>query len=268
MLTQKIGFIGTGRMGGALIEGIIKKKLLPPQNLWICDKIKEKLSFFAKYGIKTSLQIQPVVKNADIIFIAVKPQSILQVLEDLKSEIQPSQLIVSIAAGITISYIIKKLGKEIPVIRIMPNIAVLVEEGMAGVSLGKGINPEQKRLVRKILKAVGEVIEVPENQQDAVTGLSGSGPAYIYTVIQGLIQGGIKAGLSQEAASRLAIQTTLGAAKLAKESKNSLEELRRAVASPGGTTIEGLKVLEKKGLKDCLAEAVVRAIQRAKELRK
>lgn len=268
MLTQKIGFIGTGKMGRALIEGILKKKLIPPQNLWICDKVKEKLSFFTKYDIKTSLRIQPVVKNAEVIFIAVKPQDISEVLEDLKSEVQPSQLIVSIAAGITTSYITKKLGKKIPVVRIMPNIAILVEEGMAGVSFGKRVNLEQKRVVRKILTSVGEVIDISENQQDAVTGLSGSGPAYIYTVIQGLIQGGMKAGLSQEAASKLAIQTVLGAAKLAKESKDSLEELRRAVTSPGGTTIEGLKVLEKKGLEDCLAEAVVRASQRARELRK
>lgn len=268
MLTQKIGFIGTGRMGGALIEGIWKKKLVPPQNLWICDRFKEKLSFFGKYGIKTSLGIQPVVKNAEIIFIAVKPQDISQVLEDLKSEVRASQLIVSIAAGITTSYIIKKLGKKIPVIRVMPNIATLVKEGIAGISAGKGVNSEQKRVVRKILKAVGEVIDIPEDQQDAVTGLSGSGPAYIYTVIEGLIQGGVKAGLSQEVASKLAIQTTLGAAKMAKKSKNSLEELREAVTSPGGTTVEGLKVLEEKKLKDCLAEAVVRASQRARELRK
>jgi len=268
MLTQKIGFIGTGRMGKALIEGILKKKLVPSQNLWVCDKIEGKLSFFTKYGIKTSLRIQPVVKNTEVIFIAVKPQDILQVLEDLKSGIRASQLIVSIVAGITTSYIIKKLGKKIPVIRIMPNIALLVEEGMTGISAGKGVNLEQKRLVRKILGAVGEVIDVPESQQDAVTGLSGSGPAYIYVVIQGLIQGGVKAGLSQEAASKLAIQTALGAAKLAKESKSSLEELREAVASPGGTTIEGLKVLERGRLKDSLAEAVVRASQRARELRK
>jgi len=255
-------------MGGALIEGMLRKKLVFPKNLWVCDKFVEKLTLLAKKGVNISSEIEPVVKNTEVIFIAVKPQDISEVLEDLKSEIQPTQLIVSLAAGITISSIIKKLGKETPVIRIMPNTPALLEEGITAISPAKKVSVEEKGLVRKILETVGEVIEVPESQQDAVTGLSGSGPAYIYSVIQGLIQGGIRAGLSSELASKLAIQTTLGAARMAKESNCSLEELCQAVASPGGTTIEGLKVLQKGRLKDCLAEAVVRATQRAKELKR
>ena len=268
MLTQKIGFIGAGKMGGALIEGILRNKLVSPENLWVCDKFAEKLALLAEKGVNTSTRIEPIIRNTDVIFIAVKPQNIPEVLENLKGKIQASQLVVSLAAGITTSFIIKKLNKEIPLIRIMPNMPALLGEGITAISPIEKVNLEQKGLARKILETAGEVIEVPESQQDAVTGLSGSGPAYIYNVIQGLIRGGIRAGLNSELASKLAIQTTLGAARMAKESNSCLEELCRAVASPGGTTVEGLKVLQKGRLKDCLAEAVVKATQKAKELKR
>lgn len=268
MLTEKIGFIGAGKMGGILIKGILKNRLVSPKNLWICDKFIEKLSLWAKEGANVFVEIEPVVKNADVIFLAVKPQDISGVLEHLKDELRPSQLIVSLAAGITTSFLIKKLGKEISLIRIMPNTPALLGEGITAISSTERVSSEQRILLKRIMATVGEVVEVPENEQNAVTGLSGSGPAYIYTVIQGLVKGGVRAGLSPELAFRLATQTTLGAARMAKESNSSLEELRQAVASPGGTTIEGLKVLEEGRLEKCLAEAVVKATQRAKELNK
>jgi len=268
MLTEKIGFIGAGRMGGALIEGILRKRLIFPRNLWICDKFVEKLTSWKKKGANISTEVDSVAKNTDVMFIAVKPQDISKVLENLKGKIRAGHLIVSIAAGITISFIVEKLGKEISVVRIMPNTPALIGEGITAISFAKSVSPEQKRLLRKILATIGEVIEIPEDQQDAVTGLSGSGPAYIYTVIEGLIKGGIKAGLTSDLASRLAIQTTLGAAKMAKESNSSLEELRKAVTSPRGTTMEGLKVFQETGLEEILAETVVKATQRARELNK
>lgn len=268
MLTEKMGFIGAGRMGGALIEGILRKRLISPKNLWICDKFIEKLTPWKKKGAHISTEVESVAKNTDVMFIAVKPQDILEVLKNLKGKIRAGHLIVSIAAGITTSFIVEKLGKEISVVRTMPNTPALIGEGITAISFAKSVSPEQKRLLRKILGAIGEVIEIPEDQQDAVTGLSGSGPAYIYTVIKGLIKGGIKAGLRSDLASRLAIQTTLGAAKMAKESNSSLEELRKAVTSPRGTTMEGLKVLQERGLEEILAEAVVKATQRARQLNK
>lgn len=268
MLTEKIGFIGAGSMGRALIEGILRKKLIPSRNFWICDKFVEKLTPWKKEGAHISTEVESVAKNTDVIFIAVKPQDISEVLKNLKGKIRAGHLIVSIAAGITTSFIVEKLGKEISVVRIMPNTPALIGEGITAISFAKSVTPEQKRLLRKILATIGEIIEVPEDQQDAVTGLSGSGPAYIYTVIEGLIKGGIKAGLTSDLASRLAIQTTLGAARMAKESNRSLEELRKAVTSPRGTTMEGLKVLQERGLEEILAEAVVKATQRARELNK
>ncbi len=268
MLTERIGFIGAGKMGGILIKGILRNRLVSPRNLWICDKFIEKLTLWAKEGANVFVEIEPVVKNADVLFLAIKPQDISGVLEHLKGRVQSGQLIISLVAGVTTSLLIKELGNEISLIRIMPNTPALLGEGITAISSTKRVNPEQRILVKRIMAAIGEVVEVPESQQNAVTGLSGSGPAYIYTVIQGLIKGGVRAGLSPELAFRLATQTALGAARMAKESNSSLEELRQAVASPGGTTIEGLKVLNEGRLEECLAEAVVKATQRAKELNK
>jgi pyrroline-5-carboxylate reductase len=268
MLKKKIGFIGAGRMGSALIGSILEKRIVSSENLWVCDKVPEKIPFFSKRGVNTSVKIKPMIKRVDVIFIAVKPQDISEVLENLKNEIRSSQLIVSIVAGITTSYIRQKLSAEIPVVRVMPNAPALIGEGISAISPSRGTNMENIRIVKEILGAAGEIIEVPEQLQDAVTGLSGSGPAYVYTLLEGLVEGGIKAGLSKEVASRLAIQTTLGAAKMAKESRISLDELRSSVVSPGGTTTEGLKVLEKRGFKSCLIQAVIRGTERARELRR
>jgi pyrroline-5-carboxylate reductase len=268
MLTERIGFIGAGKMGGILIKGILKNRLVSPKNLWICDKFIEKLISLEEEGANVFVEIEPVVKNADVLFLAIKPQDISGVLEHLRGRVQSGQLIISLVAGVTTSLLIKELGDEISLIRIMPNAPALLGEGITAISSTKRVNPEQRVLLRRIMATVGEVVEIPESQQNAVTGLSGSGPAYIYTVIQGLVKGGVSVGLSPELALRLATQTTLGAARMAKESNSSLEELRQAVASPGGTTIEGLKVLKEGRLEECLAEAVVKAAQRAKELNK
>ena len=268
MLTERIGFIGAGKMGGILIRSILKNGLISPKNLWVCDKFIEKLTSLAKEGANISIEIKPIVKNADVLFLAIKPQDISEVLEHLKGRVQSGQLIISLVAGVTTSFFIKKLGKEISLIRIMPNTPALLGEGITAISSTEKVSSEQRVLLKRIMATVGEVVEIPESQQNAVTGLSGSGPAYIYTVIQGLIKGGVRAGLSPELALRLATQTTLGAARMAKESNSSLDELRQAVASPGGTTIEGLKVLNEGRLEECLAEAVVKATQRAKELNK
>ncbi len=268
MLKEKIGFIGVGRMGEALIRSIMDKKLLPLQNIWVCDKVKEKLCPLAKKGIKITTRIKEIVKEVDIIVLAVKPKDIKLVLKELKEEVNPSQLIISIAAGVSIYCLTKLLNKDIPIVRVMPNTPISVGEGMCVFSPGPGVKEDKIKVIRQILKAVGKVEELPEDKQNAVTGLSGSGPAYIYTVIEGLIKGGIKAGLSRKIAYNLAIQTTLGAAKLAEESSLSLGELISAVTSPKGTTAEGLKVLKEKGLKNCIAQAVIKSTERANQISK
>jgi len=268
MLNKKIGVIGTGKMGDALIKGILMKRVILAESIWVYDKNPERLTSILKLGVKKAFNIKHLVRESKIIIVAVKPQDIDAAVEEIKNEIKSSHLLISIAAGITISYLIKKLGKQVPLVRVMPNITVTVGEGISCISPTKGVNSEYIKITKEIFKAVGEVVEVPEEMQDAVTGLSGSGPAYVYTFIKGIALGGIKAGLNEELAYKLAIQTTLGAAKMAKETPSSLDELRRAVVSPGGTTAQGLKALEKGRIEDYLTEAVVRATQRSRDLRK
>lgn len=268
MLNKKVGVIGIGKMGGALIKGILMRRVILAENIRVYDKNPERLRLILKLGIKKAFNIKQLVRESEIIIIAVKPQDINSAVEEIKSEIQSSHLLISIAAGITSSYLIKKLGKQVPLVRVMPNITVTVGEGISCISPTKKVNSEYIKITKEIFKAVGEVIEVPEEMQDAVTGLSGSGPAYVYTFIKGIALGGIKSGLNEKLAYKLAIQTTLGAAKMAKETPSSLDELRRAVISPGGTTAEGIKVLEKGKVEDYLIGAVIKATQKSKELRK
>ena len=268
MLNKKIGVIGTGKMGGALIKGILMKRVILAENIWVYDKNPERLALILKLGVKRASNIKNLVKESEVIIVAVKPQDIDTAVEEIKSEIKSSHLLISIAAGITTSYLIKKLGKQVPLVRVMPNITVTVGEGISCISPTKRVNSQYIKITKEILKAVGEVVKVPEEMQDAVTGLSGSGPAYVYTFIKGIALGGIKAGLNEKLAYKLAIQTTLGAAKMAKETPSSLDELRRAVVSPGGTTAQGLKALEEGKIEDHLIEAVIRATQRSRELRK
>jgi len=268
MLSQKIAFVGTGRMGQGLIKGILRKKLVLPGDIWACDKLRNRLFPLTRLGVRTTLNIEEVIGKVDVVVIAVKPQDVDTVLDRIKEKIKPSQLIISIAAGITTSYIIKKLGRKLPLVRVMPNMPALIGEGISAISPSKWVEPEKVEIAKEILGAVGEVIEIPEELQNAVTGLSGSGPAYIYTVLEGLIEGGVKVGLSYEIASKLVLQTALGAIRLAKESREPLDKLKSAITSPGGTTLEGLRILNKGGIKNCLAQAVMQATQRAKELEK
>jgi len=268
MLKKKIGIIGTGRMGEALIKGILSERVVLAENICAYDKNPERLSSVSKTGIREASNIKQIIEKTDIIIIAVKPQDVDIVIKEIKNRIKSSHLLISIVAGITTSYLIEKLGKEVPLIRVMPNITVMVGEGISCISPAGKVNSEYIKITRKIFGAVGQVIEVPEEMQDAITGLSGSGPAYVYTFIRGIALGGIKAGLNEEIAYKLAIQTTLGAAKMAKELPSSLDELCRAVVSPGGTTAEGLKVLEKGKVESYLIEAVVKATQRSRELKR
>jgi len=268
MQIPKIGFIGVGKMGSTIIRRLVNQGLLSPSKIWICDKLPERMELFKEMEINLSSSIQEVTQKTTFIILAVKPQDIKEVLKELKPNIHSSHLLISIAAGITTNYIIGLLGKNIPVVRVMPNTAALVGESISAFSSSCKLTSPQLVLVKKLMGVLGEIIEVHENQLDAVTGLSGSGPAYVYSFILGLIQGGVEVGLSRELATRLAIQTTLGAASMAKKTNDSLENLRSAVVSPGGTTAEGLKILEQAGLEQTLALAVKQATQRAIELRK
>lgn len=265
MNNYKIGIIGTGKMGGAIVKKIMEKKIIPPKNVFVFDKQEEKLYPFIQKGARSS-SLEEIARKTDILIIAVKPNDMRTVLKSIKDKLSPSQMVVSIAAGVSISFISRILGNSIPVVRVMPNAAILVDEGVCALSTGSVIDAGKIEFIQKMLQMFGQVVELPEDKINAVTGLSGSGPAYVYIFIQGLIQGGEKAGLSREISEKLAIQMVLGAAKLARESTQSLEELISSIATPGGTTVEGLKVLEEGGITDLLSQAVIKATKKARQI--
>jgi len=264
----KVGVIGLGKMGGALVRAILDKNLISPENILIFEKIKEKAYPFEKRGVRF-LPPDQMSRKLDILIIAVEPKNVKEVLESFRGKLNSSQIVISIAAGITTSFISRILGNSIPVLRVMPNSAILAGEGMCVISTpGREVDKEKISFVKKIFKSVGDIVELPEESLDAVTGLSGSGPAYVYLMIQGLIKGGKMAGLTEDVSRRLATQTVLGAAKLLKESKREINDLISSVATPGGTTVEGLKVLREGSFVDLIARAVMKATQRARQIRK
>ena len=251
------------------MKGIINAKLTPPKKIIACDVNLDKLQTLAsEWKVRTTSDIKNAVKEADILLLCVKPQTLPQVLEIMKESIQPSHLVISIVAGMRISFIQQMLGMNLGIVRAMPNIAATVDEGAAAVAFGKHVTADQQKIAISIFEAVGEIVVVAEDQLDAVTGLSGSGPAYIYMVIEALIDGGVKMGLSRDISTKLAIQTVLGSAKLAKSSGLHPAILRDQVTTPGGTTINAIHELESHGLRSMLIDAVATATHRSEELSK
>ncbi len=264
---KTIAFLGAGNMGGALIQGIIGKELVPALSIWAADVSQERLTYLKdNYGINVTPDNKKTVDKADIIVLAVKPQQLGALLEEIRPQVNESQLIISIAAGITLAYLRTHLGDKVRIIRVMPNMPALVGAGMAALCGEKQGRFEDLKLGIDIFSCVGEAVVVDEGLMDAVTGLSGSGPAYVMVVIEALADAGVKLGLPRDTALKLAIQTVLGAAKLLKEKGLHPAQLRDMVASPGGTTIAGLFALDQGGLRAALIEAVEAAARRSKEL--
>jgi pyrroline-5-carboxylate reductase len=268
-IDRPIAILGAGNMGSALMKGIINAKLTPPKKIIASDVNLAKLQSLAtEWKVRTTPEIKEAVREADIILLCVKPQTLSQVLEMVKESIQPNHLVISIVAGMRISFIQQMLGMNLGIVRAMPNIAATVDEGAAAVAFGKHVTADQQKIAISIFEAVGEIVVVAEDQLDAVTGLSGSGPAYIYMVIEALIDGGVKMGLSRDISTKLAIQTVLGSAKLAKSSGLHPAILRDQVTTPGGTTINAIHELESHGLRSMLIDAVATATHRSEELSK
>lgn len=269
MRKERIGFIGCGKMGEALIKGILSAHLSAYDMIVASDRDLERCRLVEKAtGIKTVQENKKIVSGTDVLFLTIKPNVMGNILEELKDVITPRHLVVSIAAGIPISFIESNLNAECRIIRIMPNTPCLVGETAAGYSLGKHAKEDDKMFVHEVLNAVGKGYLVEEQLLDAVTGLSGSGPAFIYMVIEALSDGGVKMGLSRVTATALAAQTVLGAAKMVLESGMHAAELREMVTSPGGTTIEGVHKLEKNSIRNAFMDAVEAATSKSKELGK
>ncbi len=269
MLKEKIGFIGGGKMGEALINGFLRAKLSSAGKIIVSDVDKKRCQLLEKEtGTKTTQENKKVTSRSDIIILAIKPNVMGDILEELKNDITPKHLVVSIAAGIPLSFIESSLNKGCRAIRVMPNTPCLVGETAAGYALGKKATRNDGKLVGQILDAVGKSFLLEEKYLDAVTGLSGSGPAFIYVVIEALADGGVKMGMPRDVAITFAAQTAFGAAKMVLESGTHIGQLRDSVASPGGTTIEGLHALEKGGIRNALIDAVETATKKSKSLGK
>ena len=268
MNRKKIAIIGGGNMGMALARGILQTKWATPERLMIAEPLKEKLEQFrgmAK-GIRTSHSNVEAAQWADVVLLSVKPQIMGHVLEEIRQSVNEKKLVITVAAGITTAYIEKKLDGKMPVVRAMPNIAAVVREAATGVCPGKYATQDDLKTAIHIFESVGLVVDVDESLMDAVTGLSGTGPMYVFQILEGLSDAGVKVGLSRDTANTLAIQTLIGSAKLIKETKEHPAKLKDLVTSPGGTAISALHSLEKAGLKALLIDAVEVAAKRSAEL--
>jgi pyrroline-5-carboxylate reductase len=270
---MKLGLIGCGKMGGALLEGVIKAKLVKPTDIAVCDaypaaakSLKDK-----HRGLKVCASAAEVVAASTAVILAVKPKD----MRDLLTSVSENEarktgkpLFISIAAGVTLSNLQSWLGGAKRVIRVMPNTPAQIGLGYSAFARASGVTDADAKVARQIFGAVGLVDEVPELLLDAVTGLSGSGPAYVFTVIEALADGGVLMGLPRDAALRAAAQTVAGAAEMVIQTGELPAKLRDAVTSPGGTTIAGLEQLEAKGLRNALIQAVRKATERSRELGK
>lgn len=268
MNRKKIAIIGGGNMGMALASGVLQTKWANPERIMIAEPLKEKLEKAKSmaHGIKTSHSNADAAAWADIILLSVKPQIMAHVLDDIKPAMKDSKLVISVAAGVTTAFIEKKLGGKVPVIRAMPNIAAVVRESATAICTGKYANEEHLSIARHIFESVGIVVDVEEDLMDAVTGLSGTGPMYVFQILEGLSDAGVKVGLSRDTANVLAVQTLIGSSKLIKETKEHPAKLKDLVTSPGGTAISALHSLERNGLKALLIDAVEIAAKRSSEL--
>ncbi|MFX4261446.1 pyrroline-5-carboxylate reductase [Pelotomaculum propionicicum] len=264
---QKIGFLGGGAMGEALITGLLRTGLVAPSEVYISDVDAQRLEVLRqKLSVNTTADNRAVVSAADIVIIAVKPHVAASVLKEIAALARPEKTFISIAAGVTISQIESCLEGPVPVIRVMPNTPCLVGEGASAVSAGKHAGEKSMKEALAIFNSAGAAVEVPESLLDCVTGLSGSGPAYMYVVLESLIDGAVRLGLPGDIARKLAAQTMLGAAKMVLETTDHPAKLKNMVTTPGGTTAAGLFALEEGALRSVLMKAVADATRRSREM--
>lgn len=264
---RTIGFIGAGNMAEAIIRGLLEAKLMTADRLIASDIVEAKRQqIHLRYGIQTVAEGRDVGMKASILVLAVKPQDMEAALKGIAASVDQTKTIISVAAGITIAFIAERLPAKARIIRAMPNAPALVLAGAAGIAKGEYATAEDLQLAEAIFSAVGKAVVVEEKHLDAVTGLSGSGPAYVFLFVEALADAGVKVGLARDVARLLAAQTVLGAAKMVLESGRHPAELKDMVASPGGTTIAGLHALERGGLRGILIEAVEAATIRSREL--
>ena len=267
-MCAKIGFVGAGKMATAMIEGLLSKGLYKKNEIIACSRTQKTVDRISKsLGIEATTDASKVFSSADLIVIAVKPNQIKEILTTNIEANSTKKLLVSIAAGIKISTL-ERYVPDSRIIRVMPNVCCTVLESASSYTLGTKATKEDGEKVKEILEAIGIAFEVPEEKIDAVTGLSGSSPAYMFMVIDALADGGVLMGLPRDVAIKLAAQTMLGSAKTVLETGKHPEDLKDSVCSPGGTTIEGVKVLEDYGMRAAFISAVQASAEKSKEMGK
>ena len=263
---QRWGFIGAGKMASALIRGMIRHGQ-PPRSIAASDsQAAARAALMSEAGIQSFPTNAEVAAFSEVIVLAVKPRVMAAVMAELRPELTDRHLVVSIAAGVSLAILARGLGDDRRIIRVMPNTPALVGEGASGYCLGSATIDGDEATVRGCLEAVGKAYRVPESQLDAVTGLSGSGPAFVALMIEALADGGVRVGLPRDLALTLATQTVLGTARLVQETGIHPAVLKDQVASPAGTTIAGLHALERGGVRAALIDAVTAAYERSVEL--
>lgn len=265
---KKIGFIGSGNMGEALVSGLVMSKAAKPENIICSDIFPDTLQeIHEKYGVLTTTSNIEVCEKSEIVIYATKPQILGSVLKETAPALDKSKLVISIAAGVPLAAIAAGLKKELRLIRSMPNICAFVKESATAICSGQFVQEGDVELARAVFDSVGKTVVIQENiLMDAFTGLSGSGPAYIFTIVDAMADAGVKMGLSRKDSLFLSSQTVLGSARMLLESQEHPGQLKDRVASPGGTAIAGIHTLEQGGLRTTLINAVEAATKRSMEL--
>ena len=264
---MKLGFIGAGNMGGAILSGVLKKKLYSPENIFVVNRRKESSEKLQKkYGINICQSSVELVKNSDIIIIGVKPIMVGSILEEIK-DFSAGKIIISIAAAVELADI-ESILKEQKIVRVMPNTPAAVGYGVSGIVFNKNINDIDKEYVIDIFSAVGSVEIIEEKNIEALTALSGSGPAYVYMFIEALADGAVLNGLARSQAYKLAVDTVIGGAKMIIETKEHPGRLKDNVCSPAGSTIEAVRILEEKNFRSAIIECEKACFNKLKEMAK
>ena len=267
--SKTIGFIGGGIMGEALIKGLLKSGSFAASHIRVSDISQDRLHHLRDtYGVSISADNGELAVGADVIVLAVKPHQVGDVLAEIHASLEHLPLLISIAAGVPIASLEQGLAQPVPVVRVMPNTPALVLTSVSAIAGGTHTNSEHLAVARVLFEAVGVVVEVDEMHMNAVTGLSGSGPAYVFLFVEALIDAGVLMGLSRPVARDLAVHTTLGSAKLLAESGEHPGVLKDQITTPGGTAINGLSILESGGMRGMLMNAVEAATRRSEELGK
>jgi len=264
---KKLAVLGTGKLGGILLRAYLKQDLFSPKRVTATVKHAEKASALAKeLGVSVSTENRNAVRGTDIVLLGVKPQVVGDVLKEIAPELNEKTLVISVAASVPTSYIEQRLGGKVPVIRAMPNTPSAVGCGMTGICRGAHASAEHLEMARAMFNAVGRTVVVDEKNMDAVTGLSASGPAFAYIILESLAEAGVKVGLPRDVSTLLAAQTMKGAASVVLETGDHPALLKDAVTTPAGCTIDGIMELEEGKLRVTLIKAVVKATSRAGEL--